>query len=333
MSSIATSQSGSYLSPTYNACVSQSTQLVKKSNQHHVWQQYLRAWATQGRIFCLQNGRVFEAGTPVLGVGNNFYKVQALTDEDLKLIKLLAFHEKQHPKLRENNERYLRYILTPTLLAHRYPGALENTEAQKFLDAYNTNVVDQHHTIFESSFVPLLDQSLNEDICWFESGVNRIAFFTFIADQNLRTRRVKNETIARLRNRMGLDFSRIWDILAVVFAFNAGFSMYAEPQRRPLTLVRNQTSVSFLTGDQPVINLAGDGETAPESLAFYYPLSPRLALYLGEPGRSPEVPAFIDTADTVIDLNLRIACASHSQVYAATADLLEDMKQRMDRVA
>ena len=253
--------------------------------------------------------------------------------EDLKLVRLLAFHEKQHPKLRENNERYLRFVLTPTLLAHRYPGAVRNAELQELLDAYNTNVVDQHHTFFESSFVPLLAQSLREDISWFEIGANRIAFFTFIADQNLRTRRVKNEVIARLRNRMGLDISRIWDILAVVYAFNSGFSMYAESQRRPLTLVRNQTSVSFLTGDQPVINLAGGGEIAPEFLAFYYPLCPRLALYLGEPGRPPDVPAFIDTADTVIDLNLRIARASHSQVYAATAEVLADMKQRMDRAA
>lgn len=305
---------------------------MKKSRQHHVWQQYLRAWETDGRIFCLQDGRVFDTGTPVLGMGKDFYKVRALTDEDLELVKLLAFHERQHPKLREINERYLRYVLTPALLTHRCPGVVGNAELQELLDVYNTNVVDQHHTFFESSFVSLLAQSLREDISWFESGENRIAFFTFIAAQNLRTRRVKNETIARLRNRMGLDFSRIWDILAVVFAFNAGFSMYADT-RRSLTLVRNRAPVSFLTGDQPVINLAGGGETEPEFLAFYYPMSPRLALYLGEPGRPPDVPAFIDTADRVMDLNLRIARASQSQVYAATADVLADMKQRMDHAA
>ncbi len=313
--------------------MSKSAQLVKKSRQHHVWQQYLRAWATDGRVFCLQNGRVFATGTPVLGMDTDFYKVQALTDEDLELVRLLAFREKQHPMLRENNERYLRYVLTPALLAKRYPGALGNTELQELLDAYNTNVVDQHHTIFESSFVPLLAQALREDISRFENGVNRIAFFTFIAAQNLRTRRVKSETIARLRDRMGLDVSRIWNILAVVYAFNAGFSIGAEPQRRPLTLVRNRTAVPFLTTDQPVINLAGGGDTPPEFLAFYYPLSPRLALYLGEPARTPDVPAFIDATDTVIDLNLRIARASHSQVYAATADVLADIKQRMDRAA
>ena len=198
---------------------------------------------------------------------------------------------------------------------------------------HNTNVVDHHHTFFESSFLPLLSQSLREDISWYENGVNRIAFFTFISAQNLRTRRVKTQTIARLRDRMSLDISRIWNILAVIFAFNAGFSMYAEPQRRPLTLVRNHTAIPFLTGDQPLINLASDGERAPEFLAFYYPVSPRLALYLGETARSPDVAPIIDVADAVIDLNLRIARASHSQIFAATADALADIRERMNRAA
>jgi hypothetical protein len=306
---------------------------VKKSRQHHVWQQYLRAWATGGRIFCLQGGRLFATGTAVLAMETDFYKVETLTDEDLDLIKLLAFHDKQHPRLRESNERYLRYVLTPAILSKRYTETRRNAELQELLDTYNTNVVDQHHTILESSFVPLLAQSLREDISWYENGVNRIAFFTFIAAQNLRTRRVKSETIARLRDEMGLDMSRIWNILAVILAFNAGFSMYAEPHRRPLTLVRNETAIPFITGDQPLTNLAGGGETAPEFLAFYYPLSPRLALYLGGAGRPPDLPPVVAIADTVIDLNLRIARASHSQLFAATANVLADVKERTDRTA
>jgi hypothetical protein len=67
------------------------------------------------------------------------------------------------------------------------------------------------------------------------------------------------------------------------------------------SLVRNQTSIPFLTGDQPVINLDTDGETEPESLSFYFSLSPRLALYLAEPGKALEIPAVIETAGTISD--------------------------------
>jgi hypothetical protein len=301
------------------------TQPVKKPQQHHVWQQYLRSWAdADGAVFCLQNGRVFTTGTAVLGVGKDFYKIGALTDADIALIKLMGPNEKHHPALRKTIEAFLGYILMPTMLVRRFPGALKDAGFAESLDIYYTNAVDDQHTILERSFIPLLNQSLREDISWYQNGVNRIAFYTYIAAQNLRTRRVKARTIARLRERMGLDFSRIWNILAVVYAFFSGSSMFGDPELT-LTLVRNCTGVPFVTGDQPVTNLDADGETGPELLSFFYPLSPLLALYLSQPG-SKEIPAFIDTADTVMKLNLRIARTSHSQVYAANAKVLEDLK-------
>jgi hypothetical protein len=246
--------------------MSSSNKFVKKSNQHHVWQQYLRAWQSNGKVHCLQNGRVFDTGTPVLGMDRDFYKVNALTDEDLALLKLLAFQNKKHTTLRETHEDFLRYVLTPTLIARNNPGILKNQELQDVIDTYNTNVVDTQHTILENSFGSLLTQSLNEDIRWYENGFNRISFFTFISAQNLRTRSVKNKTIAVLREKMGLDVSRIWNILAVILAFNSGVSLFAEPEVRPLVLVRNNTSMNFITGDQPVVNLASVENAAPEHL-------------------------------------------------------------------
>lgn len=57
---------------------------------------------------------------------------------------------------------------------------------------------------------------------------------------------------------------------------------------------------------------------SPEALSFFYPLSPQLALYLGgEPGEAGSVaPVEPITAEAVNDLNLKIARASHSQVFA-----------------
>lgn len=303
---------------------------VKKPHQHHVWQEYLRSWANpDGAVFCLQmqSGRVFPTGTAVLGVDKNFYRVDALTDTDVALLRFLGPTDKQHPEVRKTVKRFLGYVLMPTMLEQQFPGASKDPDYAEWLDAYYTNIVDDHHTINESSFLPLLTPSLREDISWYENGVSRIAFYTYIAAQNLRTRRVKSRTIARLRENMGLDFSRIWNILAVVYAFNSGSNMFGDPGLS-LTQVRNQTAVPFVTGDQPVINLDADGETGPEFLSFYYPLSPRLAFYLSQPG-STEVPALIDTVEKATELNLRIARTSHSQIYAATADVLEDLRERL----
>jgi hypothetical protein len=52
---------------------------VKKPSQHHVWQQYLRAWSVDGKVYCLQDDRIFPTGTPVLGMTTDFYKLQPFT--------------------------------------------------------------------------------------------------------------------------------------------------------------------------------------------------------------------------------------------------------------
>lgn len=42
-----------------------------KRRHHHVWQNYLRPWTTDGGLFCLQDHRVFPSGTRVLAVQND----------------------------------------------------------------------------------------------------------------------------------------------------------------------------------------------------------------------------------------------------------------------
>jgi hypothetical protein len=295
----------------------------RKSKQHHVWQQYLRSWSEEGKVYCLQNDRVFRTGTPVLGVATDFYKVPALTNEDLKLIHFLLALDKAHPIARKHHEMVLQNILSPTLFVQQHRGELQHlTEIDDLLDVYNTNAVDDQHTAIESSFVPLLARTLNQDIAWYENAQHCISFCNCIAAQHMRTRNLKEKTIARLKDRMGLDISRVWDILVLIFGFNIGCALFLERKGRPLIIVRNDSGVSFITGDQPVINLYGDGESSPESLSFYYPVSPRLALYLGEPGESSDIPFHALTVDAVSALNLRMARASHSQTYAHSADSL-----------
>jgi hypothetical protein len=97
--------------------------------------------------------------------------------------------------------------------------------------------------------------------------------------------------------------------------------------------VRNCTAVPFITGDQPVINLDADGETDPKSFSFFYALSPRLALYSGEPGNDIAVPAWIRLDNEVTDLNLRVALASQRQIYAAAAEPLEELRPYLARAS
>jgi hypothetical protein len=300
---------------------------VKRPHQHHVWQQYLRSWSVNGEVYCLQGDRLFRTGTPALGVKTDFYKVQSLTEGDLKLLRLILALDKVHPIAREHHEMVLQNILTPMLFVKRNRKRLNNIPlVEEFLDIYNTNAVDNQHTVIESAFAPLLARSLERDFNWYENSADCVNFCNFVAAQLMRTRGVKEATISRLKERMGLDVSRIWDILALIFGFNIGCSLFLERKARRFIVVRNDTAVPFITSDQPIINLHRDGETPPEMASLYYPIAPRLALYLGEPNDAIDIPFEAMTANGATYFNSRIAEASHSQVYAQTPELLKAVK-------
>jgi hypothetical protein len=299
----------------------------KKPHQHHVWQQYLRAWSVDGAVYCLQDDRIFRTGTPVLGVKTDFYKLQPLVEDDLKLLQFLLALDKVHPVARTHHEMVLQNILAPILFIQTNRDRLNNLSMiDDLLDTHNTNAVDNQHTVIEGQFVPLLARTLKEDFSWYENSEDCIRFCNFVGAQQMRTRGVKERTITRLKERMGLDISRIWDILALIFGFNIGCSLFLERKKRRLIAVRNETSVPFITSDQPVMNLHGNGETPPEIASLYYPISPRLALYLPEPNEESDIPFEAMTAKAATYLNQRIAKASHSQVYAQTADPLNVVK-------
>jgi hypothetical protein len=300
---------------------------VKKSSQHHVWQQYLRAWSVDGKIYCLQNDRIFCTGTPVLGMTTDFYKLQPLTEEDMKLLHFILGLDKVHPVARKHYDTVLQNVLTPMLFVQQNRDKVNNLSlVDNLLDTYNTNAVDNQHTVIEGTFAPLLARSLAGDFTWYENDQDCISFCNFVGAQQIRTRAVKEGTVRRLRERMNMDISRIWNILAVIFAFNIGCNLFLERKKRRLIAVRNDTTVPFVTSDQPAINLNGNGETPPEVLSLYYPISPRLALYLGEPDEVIDISYEAMTANAASYLNLRIAKASHSQVYAQTPEPLIAVK-------
>jgi hypothetical protein len=123
---------------------------VKKPRQHHVWQQYLRAWSVGGEVYCLQGDRIFRTGTPVLGMATDFYKLRPLTEGDLKLLKFLLALDKVHPIARKHHEMVLQNILIPMVFVQQNRDKLNNlSPVDDLLDTHNTNAVDNQHTVIE----------------------------------------------------------------------------------------------------------------------------------------------------------------------------------------
>jgi hypothetical protein len=289
---------------------------VKKRRQHHVWQQYLKPWSTNGQLHCLMDDRIFPTGTTAVAVEQYFYKIGRLTAADIALIRFLVIDVKgSHPLTRKNHEDFLKLVTAPTLFEGESP------ELDDLIDRFRTNALEDYHAGIEASFLPLLQSALRRDINFYSDDRSCITLFHFLASQHMRTKGIKVKTIDVLKRNSGLDVSRIWGIMSHMIATNIGMSVYLERTKRKLILVENTTDRTFITGDQPLINLHSD--EPPTALSWYYPISPRLALLLTGVDEDPAFSTASLIPTQVSDLNARMVSASHSQVFAQSPASLE----------
>jgi hypothetical protein len=139
----------------------------------------------------------------------------------------------------------------------------------------------------------------------------------------MRTKGVKERSLELCRGDGSVDLSRLWNVLIHMFASNIASSLYVERQRRKLVLIRNETDVPFVTGDQPVINLKADPPSPPTELALYYPIAPHLALLLCEVDEQPIFPADGLTFEQAATLNAKLARECYRQVFAQSKSSLQ----------
>lgn len=200
-------------------------------------------------------------------------------------------------------------------------------QIDKLLDEYQTNALEDYHAGIENAFLPILDDILKGDLSFYSNDDRCIGFLHFICTQHMRTKGVKERAVERVRKHDGQDLSRIWNIAVHLFAFNIGMGLFVERKKRKLVLMQNRTDVPFITGDQPIVNLHGDGIRPPDELCFYYPVSPKLALILTEVDKEPAFSTDSLNSGQVAFLNTKMLTACHSQVFGQTEAALISLKE------
>ena len=283
-----------------------------KRRHHTVWQQYLKAWTVDGVIWCLQNGRIFCAGTPAIAVEKDFYKLQQLTPEDIDLIKL--FFGQGHPLAVRNHANFLNMVMAPFQLTHQVPKD-KRPGIDRLLDQYASNVLEDYYSGIEASFIPLLERALGGDISFYDDDEDCIPFLNYLCTQYMRTKRAK-QAVELCKADGSADISRVWNVIVPMAVTNIGADLFRDRKRRKLVVIQNLTSSPFITGDQPAINLKAAHARPPEHLSIYYPISPKVALILGEVDEEPPYRTEGLTAEQVATLNRMIVEASHQQVFA-----------------
>lgn len=291
-----------------------------KRRHHHVWQHYLKPWTSKvNTIWCLQNGQIFSTGTSEIAVEKDFYRLHNFSHEDIVLMEMIF--ASGHPLFKKNLEHLLSMLLAPFLLVEQMKITQNREKLDTLLDCYASNVLEDYHASIEASFIPSLELALNEDISFYKDE-RCIPFLNYLSTQYMRTKGIKQRSIELCNADGSADLSRVWNVMIHMFATNIGASLFLERKQRRLILIHNRTSVPFITGDQPAVNLKGRRPHPPERLSIYYPISPQLALLLSDIDEDPLTTTEGLTASQASELNNKLFEASYKQVFALSSESL-----------
>jgi hypothetical protein len=301
-----------------------------KKLHHYVPRFYLRAWAENEKIFCLQRGAIRRQSLNTVGAENYFYRLQELSPEDVEFLREGIV--KGSPEgLKASHEQLLDAFSAPYLAKRKLEMlGLATSEAMAEIDRMIIELNENLHTEIEADFQPYLAAMISGTLEFLKDPAQAAVFYRGLMVQFARTNHIKQTRLIMDGERVK-RYLRIANPLAHIVAMNVGLSLYADRGQHTIILLENPTSTSFVTADQPVINIAGGPKnTAPPArFELYYPLSPTKAMLLLEP-TSDFYPGNPSVSETFVQVsNLRMAAHSFRQVFSNSAGVLESVKKEL----
>ncbi len=296
---------------------------TEKIYNHHVPCFYLRAWANDNRIWWSGYGKIECSELTVVGGENYFYKLQELTEEDVALIRgLIDRFPEGSRKIHENF--LISLSLPPAIKRDAVRLGMTDAGAMSRLNAAIANMNEDYQTAIENSFRPYLQRMLEGDASFYRDPVRAAEFLYALSLQYFRTRQMREAIIARVR-RPFENIGRVWSVLSHMFAVNLGASLFADRKLFRILLIDNDTSVPFITGDQPIINMHGNanGANPPERVELYYPLSPAKAMLLIEQPNTLHAVHLSVSVEEAHRYNQLIAARACKQLFANSEDSLK----------
>lgn len=286
--------------------------------QHHVWRRYFLPWAKDGKLYAYIGNKICRPNAINISVKKYMYELKIPDRKELDLINLLFLNEKYNNTISiENNRDILKYYQLASLLK-------QNGMEHEIFDLYLRNSIESSYENLEGRFDAIFNKLIKKDLSFYENDQDRIVFYIWLSTQSLRTFGVRKKIIEKFKKNNDIDLSNSWAIISMLLATNVGLSLFLEKPKRPIFLLENKTDITFLTSDQPVINLdVKDDSHSPEYLSWYYPLGPRLALLFPEPGKYESLYSKNLNISQVDYLNRKIIDLSHDQFYAQSQEDIE----------
>lgn len=299
----------------------------KKRKQHYVWEHYLRAWATDGQVWCLHGDRSFSTNTDNVANERDFYRLKEMSDDDIAFVERVVVGPLER-NLQEVARGWLIKFQAVFVKKREYESSGERVpEVEHQLDVEINNLEEDMHESIEGSAIAFLAELRDGRDDFMADDENFVRFARFIATQYMRTPVIAGGVAEALHDMPRVDIAAIWGVTRTIYATNLSFAFFRRRHMFRTTFLSAAPSVEFITGDQPIVNVRAVGK-APDhapteaELELFYPLSPKLGVLFAFDAQERTTERRDLTAAEVTAYNDMIIGRSKKQLYAASRDAL-----------
>ncbi|MGK0665878.1 DUF4238 domain-containing protein [Serratia marcescens] len=293
----------------------------KKTKHHYVWAHYLRDWTIDGTNIWYITKKSNIACDSVRGLGfeKNFYKMGELKESDKELISLII--NKSNETLRGIHWDFVDMIFKTQKIISLLSPSVKEKSGLNLDEIMRSNLFENYLSKQESRVIEILSELKKGNLLCLEDKKTYYDFCYFLGYQFSRTLKMKKLLILALdktpgqikvRERLNDFYERNWWFMCSFMATNLSYDMSLNTERK-LMLLENESSIDFLTSDQPLININPEGSEG-ESVDYYYPLSGRKALLILTSGESYFSSNLLND-DAVHMLNSKMANASCNTIF------------------
>jgi hypothetical protein len=293
----------------------------KKTKHHYVWAHYLRDWTIDGTNIWYITKKSNIACDSVRGLGfeKNFYKMGELKESDKELISLII--NKSNETLRGIHWDFVDMIFKIQKTISLLSPSVKEKSGLNPEEIMRSNLFENYLSKQESRAIEILSELKKGNLLCLEDKKTYYDFCYFLGYQFSRTLKMKKLLILALdktpgqikvRERLKDFYERNWWFMCSFMATNLSYDMSLNTERK-LMLLENESSIDFLTSDQPLININPEGSEG-ESVDYYYPLSGRKALLILTSGESYFSSNLLND-DAVHMLNSKMANASCNTIF------------------
>lgn len=305
-----------------------------KKEHHYVWANYLLNWSCDGKNlwFVTSKRKLIFDSARMVAKERFFYKVRPLTQEHIFLIE-------QYLSTCEIKDYFLD-LLDGFVKVQVNEAKCSGHESELALEAYRHNTLENYHSGYEYRAKPIVDRLVTLDLSCLDDDTNVLLLSQYLGQQFARTKSFKQLALLAMSKRhnntdamfIHKNTTECWWFISHMIGHNLGLSIYSDRHVTTTSLLFNNTKQSFITSDQPVINihpeLTGDIDTSPEDHQFdlYYPLSPQVALVICNSGQFK--PGIVNVSIDVVDkLNIMLACRAYKHIFGTEQAAIEPYKR------